>query len=402
MLTFLQRVQLNNELQNYDRKLQLQEITIDGNKISGYAKYTYFDAKSYVKTPDRSIDGKMSNLNSIATFLTPRLTISFSMMDIDTYRVIMKLIKSKNEFTVTCYDIVEDELVTKKMYFQPEDYPELFMYDLYLLGVINYTIELTGTNNDLDLVSVTYHLNPPASTGQSDQTIGIDDIAKGTEILIGDECNYQEETFSGNWKFVNWVDSNGFVYLDNQASIINSDLVLYAQWQGSGEFTLSYNYGVGETYIDYLDENKPLYSKTIQGGQAIGTLPTTSAKSVTYDGQQYTPYTFDGWYKTPVKGEGSEPLTSASIYDVTGNSTIYQLFTPNEYTISFNSNGGNYTPHDITQGYGSAIYAPNAPTKSGYTFGGWYSDEELTKSFSFSTMPPKDIILYAKWQVNNA
>lgn len=213
---------------------QIQKFTIDGNDIECYSTYSYFDAKSYVKSPERSSSGAISNLNSYATFLTPRLRINFSMMSIDTYRVIMKLIQSKNEFVVTCYDPVWNKMKTFKAYFSTEDYPELYIYDLHTLGVIGYEIELQGTNNELDLVSVTYHLNPPPATGASDAHIADNDVSKGQEILIGSGCDYQQETFSGAYKFKHWTensDGSGFVYVDDKAYTINENLVLYAKWE---------------------------------------------------------------------------------------------------------------------------------------------------------------------------
>ena len=41
--------------------------------------------------------------------------------------------------------------------------------------------------------------------------------------------------------------------------------------------------------------------------------------------------------------------------------------------------------------------APTAPTKTGYTFAGWYSDAGLTTPYTFTTMPASSITLYAKW-----
>ncbi|MBK8419012.1 InlB B-repeat-containing protein [Candidatus Villigracilis saccharophilus] len=72
----------------------------------------------------------------------------------------------------------------------------------------------------------------------------------------------------------------------------------------------------------------------------------------------------------------------------------------NSYTITFNSNGGSAVGA-ITQPFGSAVSAPTAPTKTGNTFGGWYSDAGLTTAYTFTTMPASDITLYAKWTVNS-
>lgn len=95
-------------------------LSINGNEIPCPSSYSYVDAKSYFKEPTRSATGVINNLNSYATFFTPRLTFSFKYMPIEVYRLLMKLIKSYNEFIVTAYDPVDDAYVTRKMYFYPK------------------------------------------------------------------------------------------------------------------------------------------------------------------------------------------------------------------------------------------------------------------------------------------
>ena len=64
----------------------------------------------------------------------------------------------------------------------------------------------------------------------------------------------------------------------------------------------------------------------------------------------------------------------------------------NQYTITFDTNGGSeITP--ITQDYGTAITAPANPTREGYTFIGW--DKAIP-----ATMPAENMIITAKWKVN--
>lgn len=68
----------------------------------------------------------------------------------------------------------------------------------------------------------------------------------------------------------------------------------------------------------------------------------------------------------------------------------------NEYTITFNSNGGSeVAPQTVKEGEKAA--KPEDPSKEGYSFGGWYRDEKLTKEFDFATEITTDYTLYAKW-----
>ena len=74
--------------------------------------------------------------------------------------------------------------------------------------------------------------------------------------------------------------------------------------------------------------------------------------------------------------------------------------TTKEYTVTFNSNGGS-TVDPQTVKYNDKAKEPTAPTKSGYTFAGWYTDnEKFTTKYDFATPVTKDIPLYAKWTRN--
>jgi uncharacterized repeat protein (TIGR02543 family) len=78
---------------------------------------------------------------------------------------------------------------------------------------------------------------------------------------------------------------------------------------------------------------------------------------------------------------------------------LYAKWTINQYTITFNSNGGTSVTA-ITQDFGTAVTAPTDPTRSNYTFAGWFSNEGLTTAYTFNTMPSASITLYAKWTGN--
>ena len=71
----------------------------------------------------------------------------------------------------------------------------------------------------------------------------------------------------------------------------------------------------------------------------------------------------------------------------------------NGYTITYDSKGGNAVS-SVTKLYGATVTEPTAPQKTGYTFGGWHSNENLTTKYNFGTMPAENIVLYAKWTPN--
>ena len=70
--------------------------------------------------------------------------------------------------------------------------------------------------------------------------------------------------------------------------------------------------------------------------------------------------------------------------------TLYPVWNTNQYTITFDTNGGSEIA-PITQDYGTNITAPADPTREGYTFIGW--DREIP-----TTMPAENMTLKAKWK----
>ena len=80
---------------------------------------------------------------------------------------------------------------------------------------------------------------------------------------------------------------------------------------------------------------------------------------------------------------------------------IDKLVAEKEYTITFDSKGGSAV-QPVKASAGAAITAPDAPTKDGFVFAGWYesTDGGVTLSdteFSFAYMPARVFTLYAKW-----
>jgi uncharacterized repeat protein (TIGR02543 family) len=112
-------------------------------------------------------------------------------------------------------------------------------------------------------------------------------------------------------------------------------------------------------------------------------------------------YTFNGWYTTSAATGGSEFTYSTT---VTANITVYARWTASQvsqYTVTFNANGGNPTTAQTrmvvsggTVGYGNM---PTEPTRSGYTFNGWYTSMTSGSEFTYSTIVTSNITVYARW-----
>ena len=134
---------------------------------------------------------------------------------------------------------------------------------------------------------------------------------------------------------------------------------------------------------------------TLKYGETTIREPATMEYGTQADPEPYSlvGYDFGGWYTDVAL---TNPYTPGPI---TGDMTLYAKMTPCSYTITFDSKSGS-TVEPITQDYETVVTAPAAPTRKGYTFAGWYADEELREAYSFGTMPAQDITLYAKWDAN--
>ena len=70
------------------------------------------------------------------------------------------------------------------------------------------------------------------------------------------------------------------------------------------------------------------------------------------------------------------------------------------YTVHFETNGG-FAIEDLLIDENCTVNEPYAPFYLGHEIEGWYTDEELTNRFNFSTPITENITLYAKWNEKN-
>jgi len=112
----------------------------------------------------------------------------------------------------------------------------------------------------------------------------------------------------------------------------------------------------------------------------------------TEDDMEKVGHSFVGWF-IDEDFEEEFTLDEFPVDDV----TLYAKWQVNQYTISFESDGG-VEVASITQEYGTNVVPPQNPERDGFTFAGWYTDPEFKKQYIFGTMPAEDIILYARWE----
>ena len=71
----------------------------------------------------------------------------------------------------------------------------------------------------------------------------------------------------------------------------------------------------------------------------------------------------------------------------------------NDYTLLYDTTGGSYVP-SVTEKFGTKVTlvrGNNVPTRTGYTFDGWYLDEDLTQKAGNTLTLESDVRVYAKW-----
>lgn len=153
---------------------------------------------------------------------------------------------------------------------------------------------------------------------------------------------------------------------------VTESLTLYAKW-GSRENVVTFN-GGSQVFTFTID---------VPTGEKI-IAPEDPVK----DG-----YTFGGWYTD------TEFTTLYNFDNIIRNSfTLYGKWIPEEYTISFNSNGGTEIA-SVKVLRDQLLAVPTEPIKTGFAIEGWYLDAELTQKYDFSTLVVQNFTLYAKWKI---
>ena len=135
------------------------------------------------------------------------------------------------------------------------------------------------------------------------------------------------------------------------------------------------------TLYPVWNTNKYTITFDTNGGSEIAPITQDYGTEITApDNPTRKGYTFKGWDKEIPETMPAENITVKAQWEI------------NQYTITFDTNGGSEIA-PITQDYGTEITAPDNPTRKGYTFKGW--DKEIPK-----TMPAENITVKAQWEIN--
>ena len=292
------------------------------------------------------------------------------------------------------------------------------------LSDTNGVLTITGTLSGAKF-GITANANKPFTSGWNTNMSGSDptqfftsDLDDCYVTLSGDEVElrngYQVSFVKNGGEFVSGYtpsysyDGSQDVQLPGEDDITRNGYTFggwYANEQFTGEPCTVIASGSTGPKTFYAKWTAKTYRVTLEtnGGTIVGSglteytcgqgaeLPTNVEKSG---------YTFAGWYEND-RFEGSA-VTAISDTEY-GDKTYYAKWTSKTYSITFNTDGGTIKGNYVTgYSYGEGAVLPTDVEKSGYTFAGWYDNEELTGSTvtAISDTEYGDKTYYAKWTAN--
>ena len=224
----------------------------------------------------------------------------------------------------------------------------------------------------------------------------------------------------GDWIFGGWFKDADFQQPVEENDKITSNMDIYARWYKSvkavtiggvtepvaggtptvsGITTNASSEGYEIYDIQWLDENSCAFEAFEEGKTYRLSIRLKNTSSVVFPNnvKNNVVVTVNG--KKYASEDSEQPGTACwweTISPNTGMTLWVYYKVPSNVSISFNSNGGSsVTNQTITEG--SKAKKPADPIKSGYTFGGWFTDSACTNSYDFDTVVTGNITLYAKW-----
>jgi uncharacterized repeat protein (TIGR02543 family) len=242
-------------------------------------------------------------------------------------------------------------------------------------GKTRYTVTFDSQSATTAATPTTVLVAPPATTIAA---LPIDPARTGYDF--------------GGW----WTGTAGTGYRFRASTAVAANITVYAKWTPTGGGGADTSGGGGTattTYTVTFDGQ----SATTAASPATTTVTSPAATIVAAlpSDPVKTGYTFGGWF-TAVNGGGSQFIATTT---VSASLTVYAKWTPVSYTVTYNLNSGtNSSSNPATYDVTTATITLAAPTRTGYSFGGWYTEVGLTNVAT--TIPPGSTgakTFWAKW-----
>lgn len=174
------------------------------------------------------------------------------------------------------------------------------------------------------------------------------------------------------YAFTGWYTAaSGGSRVTADTAVTNANAhTLYARWNRT-TYTITFNANGGSA----------VESRKVNAGDKLGTLPTSTKAG----------YTLAGW------GDG---VTKDTV--PTGDVTYTAKWTANQYKVTFDPNGGKVSQTSMTVTSGLTYGTLPTPTRTGYTFNGWFTAATGGQEMTYNTYFQKaaNQTLYAHWTAN--
>lgn len=210
--------------------------------------------------------------------------------------------------------------------------------------------------------------------------------------ITPDEGTYRTYVFKANGETISTqIVKNGDTLLEPQVPA--QDGKVFTGWNPKVTFGPVSNVDKTETITvnAQFEDGYHVYFKD-NNGRIIATKTVKNGTKVTFEDVNFpvgSDEAITGWYEDAGRTKKVDSVTINGA-DITLYAKVEQ-----GYWLTFESNGGSYVAPAFYAN-GTTAKSPDEPTKSGYTFAGWYTDGDLKTPASFDSITASTT-LYAKW-----
>lgn len=261
-------------------------------------------------------------------------------------------------------------------------------------GTIRYFF-VSGDNKELWF----NYTNKMSVVDQTIKTYTVSFNANGGQVSVNSKSVTSGSTYGtlptpsrSGYTFDGWytAKSGGSQITASTKVELTNNQTLYAHWTvASKSYTITFDANGGSVSKS---------SMTVTYGGKYGALPTPKRSG----------YTFNFWYYDDSSNGTCVTVTSESTVKITKNTTLYASWTKTNtdtgtnnstYKVTLSVNGGSVSTGSITVENGSTYGTLPTPTRSGYTFAGWYTAKSGGTKITSSTKVnlTSDQTLYALW-----
>ena len=242
-----------------------------------------------------------------------------------------------------------------------------------------------------------------------------DEIAEPTFALTIPHGSTGEKQFTANWTANTYTvtyDVNGGNAIEDNVKeyVYDSDVVLltptrpgynFAGWYYGTQLVDSGTWKIAEdiTLVARWSREEFNIQYQLNNGNNDPSNPTSynyDSETITLADASRVGYTFLGWtssdIQTPTKGV-------QIVHNSVGDKLFIANWQANTYTVTYDVNGGNSIGKTSEEIVFDEVLTLINPTRTGYTFSGWYSGNTLYESGVWKTA--KDVDLVARWTPNN-